>query len=455
MNANLGVTPPASPYAKGRIIDFPTGAGGIQRVVFQFAWRISILALPWQTRWFREAELAGWPWEQGNWAFYAAWIPMIAAVVSAGMKLRSETRDSKVEIRKMDKAFIWIAGGVVMISFVTSASYAASAQWILQAGLLAAFGWTLLKMRVKAESLAAWFILSLLPQAVLAYWQYAVQRVDAIRWLGIAFQSPKQLGVSVVEFLDLRYLRAYGGMPHPNILGGWLALGIFMGWQRAWKAAHKYEAFVWSAASAILGGAIVLTYSRSAFLALAAGIAATSIAIFVKRRDEKSSKQFGIFAIAVTLVFAGILAFTQRDVLLARADAGNRLTEQSGSARRQSLVDGWEVFKSRPFQGSGPNAELARLAQLRKGFEDKKTRQPLESPHNVFFLLIVDFGILGAGVFLWIIWRSGKALARSWWILPPLIVLAFFDHYLWSYWSGMVLTAVVFMTLMLPNGEVD
>ncbi|MBI5654914.1 O-antigen ligase family protein [Candidatus Uhrbacteria bacterium] len=414
------------------------------RVLFEIFWRVSILALPWQTRWFGEAELAGWPWEQGRWVFYAAWIPMAATIIFGWMDSCREN-ETKKAISRGDKVMAWVAGFIFIFSFLTAASYVATAQWFVQVGLLVVFCHMLGRMSIPVKSLTMWFVVSLLPQAALAYWQYAVQRVDSVSWLGIAFQSPKQLGVSVVEFADQRYLRAYGGMPHPNILGGWLAVGVLVCWQAAWKAAHKYEAFAWSAASAILGGALLLTYSRSAFLALAVGLAITITAIFVKRKDERFSVQFGIFAMTVMLAFAGILAFTQRDVLLARADSGNRLVEQSGSARWQSLVDGWQVFKSRPLQGSGPNAELARLARSRMDTEVKKLRQPLESPHNTFLLLLVNFGVLGAVASAWTLWRFRRALLRRWWMLPPLVVLASFDHYVWSYWSGMCLVAMVWI----------
>lgn len=424
----------------------------LRAVFFDVCWRLSILALPWQARWYREASLAGWPWEQGSWAVYASWILIVATIVLGWIGSDREAGISRTP-NKGDRLSLWIAGAVFAVSFLSSGSYVASVQWTLQAGLLIAFGLALKRRRVPVRSLAVWFVVSLIPQTGLAYWQYAVQRVDAIKWLGVAFQSPKQLGVSVVEFADLRYLRAYGGLPHPNILGGWLAVGTLVAWHGAWRAPQKSMAFLWSGAAAILGGALVLTFSRTALLALAVGGVALIVNFFLKRKDERSSAQFGILAMVVTLAFAGILAFTQREVLLARTDAGNRLVLQSADARLQSHVDGWQVLKDRPFFGSGPNAELASLARTKFNTEIKKLRQPLESPHNALFLFLVDFGVFGAAVFLWAVWRFRKALLRRWWIFPPFIVLAVFDHYLWSYWSGLALAAVVLALAAAPEPE--
>lgn len=404
---------------------------------FDVAWRLAVLALPWQTRWYREATLAGWPWEQGSWAVYASWFLVAATILLAYRPdgLRG------VRLSRADKVFLWLAAAAIGLSNLVSASYPASIQWLGEVGLLGGFGWALRRKKVPAKSLAAWFAIALIPQALLAYWQYAVQRVDAVKWLGIAFQSPKQLGVSVVEFADLRYLRAYGGMPHPNILGGWLVLGCLTAWQAAWQAAKKSTALAWSAVSAGLAGALVLTFSRSAYLALAAGLAGLVLMFVIRRKDERTSLQFGGLALLVSVAFAGVLAFAQRDVLLARADAANRLVVQATDARLQGYADGWRSLKAKPLFGLGPNAESAGLWQSVSKEDAKKPRQPLESPHNVFMLLAVDFGILGGLLAVWLVWRFRRAFARRWWLWPPLFILASFDHYLWSYWSGLALLA--------------
>lgn len=424
----------------------------LPNTIFEIGWRLAVLALPWQTRLFSEAWLAGWPWEQGSWAFYVSWILLALTVIFGFLAPAPESRIVK-PFSKNYRTILWLVGVAVALSFVASDSHAASAQWLIQASLLVGLGLALRRQRVPVAGLSAWFVVSLIPQALLAYWQYAVQRVDAIKWLGIAFQTPKQLGVSVVEFADLRYLRAYGGMPHPNILGGWLVLGILAAWQSAWKAATKNGAFAWSAAGAVLGGALVLTFSRTAYLALAAGLASGAAVFYLKRKDERTSLQFAVLAIVVILVFSGILALTQREVLVARTDAANRLVVQSTDARLEGFRGGWQVFKAKPLVGSGPNAELSSLARFRPEAEGKKSRQPLESPHNVFFLILVNFGILGAGIFVYAAWRFRRALRPHWWLVPPLIILASLDHYLWSYWSGLALALVGLMLISAPEPD--
>ena len=54
--------------------------------MFELLWRLSILTLPFQTRWFHDASLAGWPWEQGRWSVYVSWGLMLGTV-AVGMIL--------------------------------------------------------------------------------------------------------------------------------------------------------------------------------------------------------------------------------------------------------------------------------------------------------------------------------------------------------------------------------
>ncbi len=50
--------------------------------------------------------------------------------------------------------------------------------------------------------------------------------VKRINEMSIAFQQAGNLGTAVIEFVDGRFLRVYGSLSHPNILGGWLVLGL-------------------------------------------------------------------------------------------------------------------------------------------------------------------------------------------------------------------------------------
>ncbi len=425
----------------------PASGHRLRPILFGAAWRLAIFLLPWQTRWLHGASLAGWPWEQGSWAVYASWLLLLATIV-LGYK--------KIEIKIRDKHF-WMPVSFGLLVFaanlIFSSSITATLQWWIQVALLGMFVWTLWRAKVRARSVACMFVASLIPQAVLAYWQFAVQRANAIKWLGMAFHSPKELGTAVVEFGLFRYLRAYGGMPHPNILGAWLALGIPAAVHAGWSSAKKSVALFYATASAVISGALVLTFSRTSYAAAAVGVGALCYVMVRRRKTGQYNLQFGMLAVVCCLLFALVVAVSQREVVMARTQEQNRLEAKSLDARSQSLKEGWQIFLRHPILGSGPNAELVDVWSLRRDQNTKLQRspEPLESPHNAFLLMLADFGLLGSVLMAYLIWRARKCLLRVWPAILPLVILAWFDHYLLSYWSGQALLAVVILTLCVTD----
>ncbi|MDA3802555.1 MAG: hypothetical protein PF488_01490, partial [Patescibacteria group bacterium] len=73
------------------------------------------------------------------------------------------------------------------------------------------------------------FISSIFFHATLAIYQFLTQSSFSFKYLGLAKHSPDVLGTSVVESATGRWLRAYGGFDHPNILGGVLAFSLILG----------------------------------------------------------------------------------------------------------------------------------------------------------------------------------------------------------------------------------
>lgn len=78
---------------------------------FAIAWRVTILALPWQTRWFLDAQLAGWPWEQGRVSFYLSWIPLLLTI-GLGIALLSPAQ------RRISKKVLWLIAALIGSSLI-------------------------------------------------------------------------------------------------------------------------------------------------------------------------------------------------------------------------------------------------------------------------------------------------------------------------------------------------
>jgi len=205
---------------------------------------LSIFLLPWQTRWFQGAKLGGWNWEQGSASVYASWL-LIMSVVILGFWQKRKKISPILTLKISGAMFVFVAISILASNFEDRALIAII-QWWLQVSLLFFFALTIYQAGISVKKLAFWFILSLIPQILLGFWQYYEQLVVGSKWLGIAAQLPENQGVSVIEHGLFRVLRIYGGFPHPNIFGGWVAIGFIVSLWLAATAVSKWRALSFS-----------------------------------------------------------------------------------------------------------------------------------------------------------------------------------------------------------------
>lgn len=400
--------------------------------VFDVLWRASIILLPWQVRWFSDASLHGMPWEQGRVSIYVSWFILVATVI-VGFLLPSQfpkgARRSRLVIVLGSVLFLL----TILATRLDQQAMIATLQWWVQAILLGAFVVVLRRQRVTWKLFAVWAVASLLPHAMLGLAQYATQEVWGSKWLGIAAQLPQNSGVSVVEHGVYRVLRIYGGFSHPNIFGGWLALGVLTTLLLSSKVESKREAILCAVTVSLFSIALLLTYARSAWLAVIVGGACL---LFVVIRSHRAH-QFFWLAVVASMLSVVIVGVSQFDHIVARGDTSSRLESYSVNERLRTQQEGVAVIAQHPLIGTGPNAELLHMPP------------PLEPPHNIFLLAVVNLGAVGFSVLVSIIvllkqGRRPKVFPAVVYI-APLFVIGLFDHYLWSYWSGHVLIAVAIL----------
>ncbi len=272
--------------------------------------------------------------------------------------------------------------------------------WWVQIFLLAAFFITLLRTKVSLTSILSWFIISLVPHAIFAIAQSWLQYVHGWSWIGVATQDPRNLGVSVVEAGDLRFLRAYGGFPHPNILGGFMAYGIIIAtWlstklpfdQIKSKIDVKWRRIFYLITIPLFTTALFYSFSRSAWIALAISLPFVLVNLpfdqIKSKLDVRGStptqgggrgiiylRSLGVL-LSILATFS-IFAFINWELFSTRigiTPEPARLEVQSTTARSDSLADGIKVFQAYPIFGTGPNSELPALSHLRNTLFSKGT----------------------------------------------------------------------------------
>jgi O-antigen ligase len=190
---------------------------------------------------------------------------------------------------------------------------------------------------------------------------------------------------------------------------------------------------------------LVITFSRSAWLALAVGIIGFLFWHLIIRK--KFSRKF-LSGLIIVVVAATVSVVAFSSAVFTRLEATERLEEKSFSERTSEYQIIGEVIKENPFVGVGPGAYTIALAKL---YPDQPvwSYQPM---HNSFLLFFAETGLLGLVFLVYFLYASFNVLApfsarTSLIQVIPLVAalttLALFDHYLWSQWAGLALVAVV------------
>lgn len=309
--------------------------------------------------------------------------------------------------------------------------------------------------------------------ALLGIWQFLTQTSFSNKWLGIAMHDPTQPGTSVIEAFSListdtfalngeRWLRAYGGLDHPNILGGLLVITLlliiihlirvsssqFMTIRNKNKLSDdikKNNESIFKIIKILISyillftflTALFFTFSRSAWLGFITGIFVL-FSILIYKKQEKRFKK--LFEICATITLLLIILFNQfSNLVLTRIDANSRLETKSSQDRLTSYNESWKIIKENWFWGVGAgNYTLA----LNDANAEKKPSWYYHPPHNIFLLIWSEIGIIGLLSFISLIILiliNFKNLKYTASILITILIIGMFDHWLWSLHFGILL----------------
>ena len=316
---------------------------------------------------------------------------------------------------------------------------------VLGAGLF----WLITKAAYSRARLVWSLLIGLGLQAVLGSWQFLAQATFANKWLGLALHRASDLGASVIETMGAdgvgeRWLRAYGGLDHPNMLGGMLAIGIILILYLSFAGAPDKKSPALRATPLLKGfqilfsAALFFSFSRAAWLALAAGLAAGLLAAIIKK-DLRAQRNLLETILVSGLIFF-ILFFQFPNLVMTRLYSGERLEIKSKSERLESIKNSWPIIKNNWASGVGVGNYTLALGRQRPG-EQPYFYQPV---HNVFVLAFSEIGIIGMLLFVFLFVRFPgsspglKARNNQAMILVALIVVMSLDHWLWSLHFGML-----------------
>jgi O-antigen ligase len=317
-----------------------------------------IFLLPWQTRLIlREGSLNGY-WEYGTISIYATEIFLwVIFILTAAWWIINKFKDKNFAteenfLRTKKSVFIYLFIFIIwsFISFFWADSKILAVyvwHWFAEAAGL------FLILRVKRFNIAklVWaFVFSALIQAGLGIWQFLSQTTFASKWLGIAMHNPAISGTVVVETAFRRWLRAYGGLPHPNILAGFLAIAMFLIFWLYQKTNYGFKKLILPAIFSILSLGLFATFSKSVILSFLAALILLWFAFFIFRQSRKPKIDLLKFTL-IFLVIAGIFTIIFWEPVETRISGVARLEVKSSTERLDYFDQAWELIKNHPFLG--------------------------------------------------------------------------------------------------------
>ncbi len=128
----------------------------------------------------------------------------------------------------------------------------------------------------------------------------------------------------------------------------------------------------------------------------------------------------------------------------------DRLEERGPVEFREAVyAGGWEMFLERPLTGWGFHQMPTELPRFVSGFNEK-----VMYPHNTYLELLAEHGLLGFGLYVWLMWEMWRLGRGS---IPADEKSGFLDrqlHRMWPillavYWVN---AAMVVMSYQFVNG---
>lgn len=343
---------------------------------------------------------------------------------------------------------------LIVFAYLLFSSFFASNFWVAFYKLLKItefFFLGLVIIRLKPSFLTSFFFLSLSVaySSMLAVGQFFWQKSlgGFFWWLGERTFYAATPGIANFSFNGRLVLRSYATFPHPNVLGGFLALflplALFLLLAKA-KSLNKVLYF-WFLLAFLLGFiALFFTFSRAAWIATVFGIL-----MVILERQKKITKWLKekiklflvlfytllIFSIVIPLIFSRI----------------SFLSSASLKERAELISASFKLIEKAPFLGVGLNNFILKSGPFLKPALSFFLFQPV---HNIYLLVFAETGVIGLFIFLIGLVMAFKRSLKNFPLLSlsliQLYLLGFFDHYLFTLQQSQLLLTI-FLSLAISS----
>lgn len=394
-----------------------------------------LLVLPWQTRLiYKSVYIQDKFWEYGSLFLYGSEILTTILII---FWIIDRLRDKNFRVRlqipniKRVAAILGVYSVFIFYYFISDNHELAwqYLNWMLYAACLFVI---ILESEFNFYKISLFIWLGSLLPAVLGIFQFFSQSVSANKWLGLAAQNPLNIGVSVVQFGDERWLRAYGTFGSPNALGIYLATVFVLGIILILKTSDIRHRLVLLLGQVIIFAALFFSFSRGAYLGLLVGVL---VLAWKNKKNIVFLQQLATYAL-VALVFF----FSFQNLLFARANLDNRLESKSISERLTQWQDFQVIFSQHQIFGVGPGNYPVAL----RAIHAEASANYFSPVHSIYLLFVGQFGLAGMLAVIFGLHHLYKRRDRQLVLLAPIVVSGFFDHWALSMFTGWIFLALIF-----------
>lgn len=281
----------------------------------------------------------------------------------------------------------------------------------------------------------------LLAQSVVGITQVMAQHDLGLQFLGEYELDPSWRGVSIVWAEGVRSLRAYGLSDHPNILGGLLVFSLIL--LGSWIVMAESRPRTLATGVFALGSVgLLLTFSRSAWVALVAGFA-LMVGLMVWRKQKLALERGFILVLSASIIAAPFIwaNLAYLGVRLNRGGSFEGVNAEMRSLSERARLNQYanQIFAANALTGVGLGTFPLALRQV-----EPELTFDYQPPHVVLLHAAAETGLFGAFFYVsaaiapWLLmWLRrkrlvfGPALIGSSAVLLAVTVVGLFDYYPW------------------------
>ncbi|HLD21884.1 MAG TPA: O-antigen ligase family protein, partial [Patescibacteria group bacterium] len=248
----------------------------------------------------------------------------------------------------------------------------------------------------------------------------------------------------VIESAVGRTLRSYGSLPHPNILAGFLVIAIILCFVLCITHEQKNRRNMYALlVLLLLSSGLWTTFSRQAWIALAIVLCGILLHTFFVKRI------FSPVAIIATLsvvIPMSVLSLLYPHLLESRIHMNTRLEQWSVTEREHYMHQSVDIVRNHWATGVGMGNYTAFIHSQDKQHNIIKPGTTYQPVHNIYLLIFSELGIFGLSALVLLLLSVGIHIQKqnpysmAWGMsIIALLIIGFFDHYLWSLHIGLLL----------------